>query len=97
MEFEEDSIISMFDEDGNEAEYHILATKSETIGGGPSECLYMLAEEDSETSSDVMIFKCVTEGETEELVFELVDEDHDSFNKALALFKQDLDNLGVEY
>ncbi|MCL2398325.1 MAG: hypothetical protein FWC91_01105 [Defluviitaleaceae bacterium] len=96
----EDSAISMFDEDGTETGYRMLATKRE------GDCLYMLAEEEVEESDDpvaeVLIFKCITskEGEEvneEELVFELVDEEHESFELAFSLFKEDFDALGIGY
>ena len=90
----EDSVISMFDEDGNEAGYHMLATKKD------GDCLYMLAEADAEgaSESEVLIFKCVADGESaDEMVFELVDEEHESFEAAFSLFKEDFDALGIEY
>jgi len=82
---QDDKTIVMYDEEGNESSYQILATKKD------GDCLYMLAEEES----DVLIFKCIEEAE--DMVFELVDEDHESFDLAFSLFKEDLDDLGVEY
>ena len=98
----EDTAISMFDEDGTETGYRMLVTKRE------GDCLYMLAEEELEESDDpvaeVLIFKCIgkegKEGEEtneDELVFELVDEEHESFELAFSLFKEDFDELGIEY
>jgi len=93
MEFDpEDNVISMFDEDGNETDYQILATKEEDDG------LYLLAEvEVSDDESEVLIFKCIDDDEAEEMIFELVDEEHDSFELALKLFKEDLDAEGINY
>ena len=91
----EDNIdsISMLDEDGNEAEYRILSTKKD------GDCLYMLAEEDSDDEdSEVLIFKCIeddSQGDEEDVVFELVEADHESFEAALALFKNDFVNFGI--
>ena len=89
----EDSAISMFDENGNETGYHMLATKRD------GDSLYMLAEEDSPVSKDaeVLIFKCVSESEPDEMIFELVDEGHESFELAFTLFKEDFDSLGIKY
>ena len=91
----ESSAISMFDEDGNETNYHILATKKD------GDTLYMLAEAtidgSAEPMAEVIIFKCVAESESDEMVFELVDEEHGSFQLAFSLFKEDLDALGIEY
>jgi uncharacterized protein YrzB (UPF0473 family) len=91
--FEEDAAISMFDEDGNEAGYHILASKKRDGS------LYMLAEADDIDGfeSEVLIFKCVAEAKDDDMVFELVDESHESFDLAFALFKDDLDTMGIEY
>ena len=85
--------ISMFDEEGNEAGYHILATKRD------GDCLYMLAESDEidDLEAEVLIFKCIAEGEPDEMIFELVDEEHESFEPAFSLFKEDLDKLEIEY
>ena len=94
---EEDSSITMFDEEGNESAYNILSTKKD------GNSMFMLAEEEiSKAAEDehlveVLIFKCVDEEEPEEMVFELVDEDHESFELALSLFKEDFDNLGIDY
>ena len=91
MEFEENSI-TMYDEEGNEVSYGILATKNE------DGCIYMLAEEETEgDESEVLIFKCVDDGESEEMIFELVEEDHEFFERAFDLFKEDFDELGIEY
>lgn len=89
----DDAAISMFDEEGNEAGYHILAAKND------GESLYMLAEadENDDQEAEVLIFKCIAEGDPDEMIFELVDEEHQSFELAFSLFKEDLDNLGIEY
>ena len=99
----EDSAISMVDEEGIESGYHMLASKKD------GDCLYMLVEEEmpgeavlegaepGEPVAEVLIFKCVAESESDEMVFELIDEDHESFELALGLFKEDFDALGIEY
>jgi len=93
MEFApEDNIITMYDEDGNETDYQVLATKEE------GDIIYLLAEtEISEDEAEVLIFKCINDEEAEEMIFELVDEEHDSFELALNLFKEDLDAEGISY
>ena len=99
-EFDEEfegSVITMYDEDDNEINYRMLAVKKEDDG------MYMLAEEviededDPEAMAEVLIFKCIEEEGSEEMVLELVDEEHESFDLAFELFKEDLDTLGVEY
>jgi len=99
----EDSAISMVDEDGMEIGYHMLASKKD------GDCLYLLVEEEmpdeavlegaeqGEPVAEVLIFKCVAESESDDMVFELIDEAHESFELALDLFKEDFDALGIEY
>lgn len=88
----EDSVISMFDDEGNESAYHMLAAKN--LDG----FLYMLAEADDEEAevSEVLIFRCA-DAEAEDMVFELIDEEHESFETAFSLFKEDMDKHGIEY
>ena len=93
----EGSVVTMFDDDDNEINYRMLATKKE------DGCIYMLVEEvvededDPEAMAEVLIFKCIEEEDSEEMVLDLVDEEHESFELAFGLFKEDLDTLGVEY
>ena len=99
----EDSAILMVDDDGVESGYHMLASKKD------GDCLYMLVEEEipeeavlegadpEESFAEVLIFKCVAEDGSDDMVFELIDEEHDSFELALGLFKEDFDALGIEY
>jgi len=89
-----DTAITMFDDGGNEVHYQLLATK-EAEG-----CMYMLAEEiiDEKESAEVLIFKRVNgiEEDDEDMVFELMDEEHSEFNRAFALFEDDFELLGIE-
>lgn len=91
----ESSTVSMFDEEGNEAKYTILVTKKD------EDYLYMLAEADvpllDDQTTEVLIFKCVEDEDPNDMVFELVEEDHESFERAFSLFKEDFDTLGIEY
>ena len=101
----EDNAISMVDEDGNEIGYHMLATKKD------GDSIYLLVEEElpedvsqlEEFEAEVLIFKCVedqknpADASDDDMIFELVDEDHESFELAFSLFKQDFDALGIEY
>jgi len=90
-EFEENTL-TMYDDEGNETRYQVLCTKN--VGDD----LYMLAEYIiDDDASEVLLFKCKDDGKSEEMIFELVDEDHDSFEPALALFKEIFDELEIEY
>jgi len=104
----EDGTISMIDEDGNEIGYSMLATKKD---GGDIYMLVEedLPDDSSHTGeleAEVLIFKCVMDSKNnpvsssvlvDEMIFELVDEDHESFELAFLLFKGDFDALGIEY
>jgi len=87
----ENSTLSMFDDDDNEIVYQLLADKK--FNG----CMYMLTEEiiDSEKEKEVTIFKCIGDYD-DEMIFELVDEDHEDFESAFALFEGDFKSLGIE-
>ena len=90
-------VILMNDEDGNEYQLHILATKE---GEG---CAYLLAAiaDDEADTSEVLHFKCDTvlteaeDTEDDEMALELVDETHDDFALVMELFKDDYEELGI--
>jgi len=90
-----DDVILMNDEDGNEYQLHVLATKE---GDG---CAYLLAAvaEDEDDTSEVLHFKCETMeedvSEDDEMALELVDETHADFELVMELFKNDYEELGI--
>ena len=88
--------IIMYDEDNNEIVYNVFAIKEQ------DGIYYMLAETTSlgndEPESEVYIFRCIAENElSDEMVFEMVDEGHESFDLAFSLFENEFDKYGVEY
>lgn len=95
----DDSAITMFDDEGNETKYNVLSSRE------AGDCMYLLVEEvinlpedqdeDEELTAEVLHFKCISSGD-EEMVFELVDEEHEDFDKVFALFKDDYEALGIE-
>jgi len=96
-EFNDDHVLTMVDEEGNELGYNVLATK-ETENDG----LYMLVEEDAgeeATESEVLIFKCMNYNDSDqsEMVFEQLDEDHADLETGFELFKEDFEALGIEH
>ena len=100
MDFEpDDNILTMYDEDGNETNYQIISAKE------VNESVYMLVEVAiSEDAAEVLIFKCIANDEEnsdneddDEMIFEVVDEDHESFAEAFELFKDDMDELEIGY
>jgi putative Holliday junction resolvase len=85
----------MVDDEGNEQPFDILASK-ESDG-----IVYLLAVEASQTETggeddeaEIVHFKCVaTEGD--DMVFELVDDDHEDFERVMELFKDDYEALEI--
>jgi len=93
-------IILMTDEDGNEYQLHVLATKE------GENCIYLLTAlaEDDEETSEVLHFKCAAlesesdfdaESEEDEMPLELVDETHEDFERVMELFKADYEALDI--
>ncbi|MCL2404733.1 MAG: DUF1292 domain-containing protein [Defluviitaleaceae bacterium] len=92
-------IILMTDEEGNEYQLHVLATKE------GDNCIYLLtavAEDDDETS-EVLHFKCAAmesdfeagAEDEEEMPLELIDDAHEEFEHVMELFKADYEALGI--
>ena len=85
----DDSILALYDEDGNEIELQILASR---IHDGTT---YVLVVEEDEENSEVLHFKLIDDGD-EDTIFEMVDEEHESFELVLDLFSEDYITLGIE-
>ncbi|MCL2604201.1 MAG: Holliday junction resolvase RuvX [Defluviitaleaceae bacterium] len=90
---DEQEQLLMVDENGNEQPFDILASKE---SGG---VVYLLAAEAPQTESgedeaEIVHFKCVaTEGE--DMIFELVEDDHEDFELVMNLFKDDYEALDI--
>jgi len=84
---DDDDCIVLVNEDGEELPMQILASR-ETADG-----MYVLAANEEE--GEVAHFKCTPAGE-EEVLFELVDAEHEEFEKVFELFKDDYETLGIE-
>ena len=94
------NVILMNDEDGNEYQLHVLATKE------GQNCIYLLAAvaDDESDTSEVLHFKCATASEDgleesgfeeDEMALELVDETHEEFELVMELFKADYEELEI--
>jgi hypothetical protein len=59
------------------------------------EVTYVLVAEENEEESEVMHFKLIDDGE-DDTIFELVDEEHEDFERVLELFKDDYETLDIE-
>jgi len=91
-------IILMTDEDDNEHQLHVLATKE------GENCIYLLTAlaNDDDDTSEVLHFKCAAleaeidpASDDEEMPLELVDETHPDFVMVLELFKAEYEELGI--
>jgi len=89
-------IIIVNDDEGNEYQLHVLASKE------GENCVYMLAAiaEDDDETSEVVHLKCVLgesdeDAEDEEMDLEMVDEEHEDFQLVMELFKADYEELGI--
>ena len=85
---EEDHGVVIYTDDGDELPLQILASRE------GENCMYVLAVEEDDT--DVAHFKCVPGGE-DEVIFELIDEDHEDFERVFEMFKDDYESLGIEF
>ena len=80
--------IVLVNDNGEEIPLTFLASKEDDAG------MYVLAAEESD-DGEAAIFKCIPDGE-EEIIFELVDGEHEDYAKVLELFKEDFDTLGID-
>jgi len=93
---ESGDVILMTDDEGNEYQLHVLATKE------GEDCVYLLAAvaEDEEDTSEVLHFKCAmvdqdADPEDDEMALELIDETHEDFERVMELFAADYEELGI--
>ena len=85
----EDNTIVLYDDEGNEIAMQILSSRQE------GDATYVLVAEEDEEESEVMHFKLMDDGD-DDTIFELVDEEHEDFDRVLELFKDDYETLGVD-
>ena len=83
-----DEGIVLVNDDGDEIPLQILASRDDESG------MYILAAEENE-EGEAAIFKCIPDGE-DEIIFELVDGEHEDYAKVLKLFKEDFETLGID-
>ena len=86
---ENDDDIVLYNDDGDELPLQILASREDPTG------MYILAVEGDDDDAEVAHFKLIP-GDGDDMIFELVDEDHELFDKVFALFKDDYESLGIE-
>ena len=84
---EENEDIVFISEEGDEMPFSILASKE--VNG----VMYILAADGEE--GEALHFKCVPADE-DELVLELVDEEHEDYKMVFELFMEDYDALGID-
>ena len=81
--------LTVVDENGNEIALEILLHKDDETG------VYVLAAEEDNDEGEAAIFKCIPDGE-DEIIFELVDEEHENFAHVLEMFKNDFQEFGID-
>lgn len=86
---EETQQLIILDEDDNEIPLEVLTAKE--VG----DITYILAVE--EESSEVSMYKLTPSAEsTDEIDFELIDDEHEEFDAVFEMFKDDFDALGID-
>ena len=85
----DESTIVLYDDEGNEVVMQILASRQE------GDATYVLVVEEGDENSEVMHFKLIEDGD-EDTIFEMVDEEHEDFDRVFELFKEDYETLGIE-
>jgi len=85
----EDNTIVLYDDEGNEIAMQILSSRQE------GDATYVLVAEEDEEHSEVMHFKLIDDGD-DDTIFELVDEEHEDFDRVFELFEDDYKALGIE-
>ena len=88
METGDDDII-LYNDAGDEMPLQILASREDPTG------MYILALEGDESDPEVAHFKLIP-SDDEDVIFELVDEEHEDFDRVFELFKDDYESLGIE-
>ena len=83
----DDDAIVLVNDDGEEIPLSILTSRDCESG------TYVLAAEENE-EGEAAIFKCIPDGE-EEIIFELVDGEHEDYKRVLVLFREDFETLGI--
>ena len=81
----DDSIV-LVNDDGDEIPLQILASREDETG------MYVLATEDDD---NVAHFKCIPTSE-DEVTFEMIDSEHEDFERVFNLFKDDYEPLGID-
>jgi len=94
-----EEMIVMSDDDGSEQMYQVLATRDLnnavyllTVATVPEES----DDADDDVIAEVLHFKCIEMDNEDEMVFELVDGDHEDFEQMLKLFEEDYEALEIQ-
>ena len=85
----EDDDIVLYNDDGDEMPLQILSSHQDETG------MYVLALDGDEDDEEVVHFKLMP-GEDDEMIFELIDQEHVDFARVFKMFKEDYETLGVD-
>ena len=83
----DDEEVVLISEEGEEMPFSILTSRD--IDGE----MFILAADSND--GDVLHFKCIPT-EDEDLILELVDEEHEDFQKVFEMFKDEYEAFGIE-
>jgi len=86
-EMDDENIIILVDDDGEEMPLQILSSREDEDG------MYVLAAEGEDGL--VSHFKCTPSGE-DEVTFEIIDSDHEDYERVFEMFKEDYETLGID-
>jgi len=85
MEGDENTLV-LHDDEGNEITLEILVSRQD------GNATYALTVD--EADSEVVLLKCIEEDE--DMIFEIVDDEHEDFDRVFEMFKKDFEAHGIE-
>jgi uncharacterized protein YrzB (UPF0473 family) len=85
-----DELLVVVDENGKEHPLQILSSREDESG------IFLLAIEEEE--GEVYHFKCnPSENDADDIILEQIDEEHEDYKRVFEMFKDDYDELGIEF
>jgi len=81
-----DNTLVLHDDEGNEINLQILSSRQDGA------VTYALAADTDD--DEVLLLKCIEEDD--DMIFEIVDDEHEDFDHAFEMFKEDFEAHGIE-
>ena len=82
----EENTLTLHDDEGNEIALTVLVSREE------AGATYALAVD--EEDDEVLLLKCIEEDD--DMIFEIVDDEHDDFDRVFEMFKADFEEHGIQ-